>query len=94
VSELNMIRGEVAVGLGWAAGLSLLAMAVIFAALMTHSRNLLLGGPTATGNATAQATPRLVGIPLVSGLVACAFLGLSAWPLQSLLYAAARVVVR
>jgi hydrogenase-4 component F len=33
VSELNMIRGEVAVGLGWAAGLSLLAMAVIFAAV-------------------------------------------------------------
>ncbi|MDA8312635.1 MAG: proton-conducting transporter membrane subunit [Actinomycetota bacterium] len=90
VSELDMIRGELAVGLGWAAGLSLLAMAVIFAAVMAHGRHLLLGGQ----GATAQATSRLVGIPLVGGLVACAFFGLSAWPLQSLLYAAARVVVR
>ena len=90
VSELNMIRGEVAVGLGWAAGLSLLAMAVIFAAVMAHGRHLLLGGH----GATASATPRLVGIPLLGALVACAFFGLSAWPLQSLLYAAARVVVR
>ena len=90
VSELNMIRSELAVGLAWAAALSLVAMAVIFAAVMAHGRHLLLGaaeaGPTATS--------RLVGIPLVGGLVACAAFGLSAWPLQSLLDAAARVVVR
>jgi hydrogenase-4 component F len=90
VSELNMLRGELAVGLGWAAGLSLVAMAVIFAAVMAHSRHLLLGGPTASPSATS----RLVGIPLVGGLLACAAFGLSAWPLQSLLDAAARVVVR
>jgi hydrogenase-4 component F len=90
VSELNMIRGELAVGLGWAAGLSIVAMAVIFAAVTTHGRHLLLGGT----EGAAQATPRLVGIPLVGGLVVCAFWGMSAWPLQSLLYAAARVVVR
>ena len=90
VSELNMIRGELAVGLGWAAGLSLLAMAVIFAAVMAHGRHLLLGGR----GATPSATSRLVGVPLVGGLVACVFFGLSAWPLQSLLDAAARVVVR
>ena len=91
VSELNMIRGELAVGLGWAAGLSLLAMAVIFAAVMAHGRHLLLGGGP---DARPSATSRLVGIPLVGGLVACAAFGLSAWPLQSLLAAAARVVVR
>jgi hydrogenase-4 component F len=90
VSELDMIRSEVAVGLGWAAGLSLLAMAIIFAAVMAHGRHILLGGR----GATPSATSRLVGIPLVGGLVACAVFGLSAWPLQSLLYAAARVVVR
>ncbi|MDA8074259.1 MAG: proton-conducting transporter membrane subunit [Actinomycetota bacterium] len=90
VSELNMIRGELAVGLGWAAGLSLVAMAVIFAAVMAHSRHLLLGGRVASSSATS----RLVGIPLVGGLVACAVFGLSAWPLQPLLDAAARVVVR
>lgn len=90
VSELNMIRGELTVGLGWAAGLSLVAMAVIFAAVMAHGRHLLLGGQ----GATPSATSRLVGIPLVGGLVACAFFGLSAWPLQPLLDGAARVVVR
>ncbi len=90
VSELNMFRGEMAVGLGWAAGLSLLAMAVIFTAVAAHGRHLLLGGP----GAGPSPTSRLVGAPLVSGLVACAVLGLSAWPLQSLLYAAARAVVR
>ena len=90
VSELGMIRGEVAVGLGWAAALSLAATAVIFVAVMTRGRHLLLGGR----DGTPSATSRLVGIPLVGGLVACAFFGLSAWPLQSLLDAAARVVVR
>ncbi len=90
VSELNMVRGELAVGLGWAAGLSLLSMAVIFAAVMAHGRHLLLGG----SDRSPSATTRLVGIPLAGGLVLCAALGLSAWPLQPLLYAAARVVVR
>ncbi len=90
VSELNMVRGELAVGLGWAAGLSLLSMAVIFAAVMAHGRHLLLGG----SDRRPSATTRLVGIPLAGGLVLCAALGLSAWPLQPLLYAAARVVVR
>jgi len=91
VSELNMIRGEVAVGLGWVAGLSLAAMAVIFAAVMAHGRHFLLGD---RGTTTPSATSRLVGIPLVGGLVACALFGLSTWPLQPLLEAAARVVVR
>ncbi|MDA8075604.1 MAG: hydrogenase, partial [Actinomycetota bacterium] len=63
---------------------------VIFAAVMAHSRHLLLGGRVASSSATS----RLVGIPLVGGLVACAAFGLSAWPLQPLLDAAARVVVR
>ncbi len=92
VSELNMIRAELDVGLGWAAGLSLLLMAVIFAAVITHSRHLLLGG--AGGGDKAAATPRIVAIPLIGGLVACAVFGLSAWPLQSLLYAAAHIVSR
>ena len=67
-------------------------MAVIFAAVMAHGRHLLLGG--AGGAAKAAATPRIVAIPLIGGLLACAVFGLSAWPLQSLLYAAAHVVAR
>ena len=91
VSELNMVRAEVAVGLAWAAGVSLVCMAVIFAVVMAHGRHLLLGG--APGSEASIPTPRLVSIPLVSGLVACAAFGVLAWPLQPLLHAAAHVVV-
>jgi hydrogenase-4 component F len=92
VSELNMVRAEIDVGLGWVAGISLLLMAVIFAAVMTHGRHLLLGGGARAQSASA--TPRIVAIPLVGGLVACAVVGLSAWPLQPLLSAAAHALAR
>ena len=48
VSELNMLRAEFAAGLGWAAGLSLVCMAVIFGAVMSHGRHMLLGPRAAT----------------------------------------------
>jgi len=89
-SELNMLRAEVAAGLGWAAAIALVCMAVIFAAVMAHGRHLLLGEAPAQGSRAA--TPRIVAVPLVAGLLACAFLGVSAWPLQPLLHAAAQVV--
>jgi hydrogenase-4 component F len=92
VSELNMIRAEVAVGLGWVAAISLVCMAVIFAAVMTHGRHLLLGEAPSSSRVTP--TPRMVSVPLVAGLVACAVFGVAAWPLQSLLHAAAQVVSR
>ena len=85
-----MLRAEVAVGLGWAAAIALVCMAVIFAAVMSHGRHLLLGAAPPGGQ--PHATPRAVAVPLVAGLAACAFIGVSAWPLQPLLHAAARVV--
>ncbi len=90
VSELNMIRAEIAVGLGWVAAISLVCMAVIFATVTAHGRHLLLGD--AAQSAPVAATPRIVTVPLITGLVACAFFGVVAWPLQSLLHAAAHVV--
>lgn len=90
VSELNMIRAELQVGLGWAAALSLVAMAIVFVAVTHHGRRLLLG----RSDEAQTSTSRLVAIPLVGGLAICAILGISAWPLQSLLYAAASVVGR
>jgi hydrogenase-4 component F len=89
-SELNMLRAEVAAGLGWAAAIALACMAVIFAAVMAHGRHLLLGDAPPQGQ--LEATPRAVTVPLAAGLLACAFLGVSAWPLQPLLHAAAQVV--
>jgi len=89
VSELNMLRAEFRVGLGWAAGLSLVCMAVIFGAVMSHGREMLFGPK---GTDTPAATPALVAVPLIGGLAACAFIGVSVWPLGSLLHAAAHVV--
>jgi hydrogenase-4 component F len=89
VSELNMLRAEFEAGLGWAAGLSLVCMAVIFGAVMSHGRHMLFGPRGAGAPAT---TPALVAVPLIGGLVGCAFIGVSAWPLGALLHAAAHVV--
>ena len=90
VSELNMLRAQVQVGLGWVAAISLVCMAVIFAAVMSHARHLLLG--PRDGDEPVHKTPAIVTVPLIGGLAVCAAIGVFAWPLDSLLQAAARVV--
>jgi hydrogenase-4 component F len=90
VSELNMARAEVDVGLWWVVAISFACLSVIFAAFFAHGRQMLLGGSTPT--ARTEVTSRSVAIPLVGALVICAAIGVSAWPLQSLLHGAAHVV--
>lgn len=95
-SELVMLRAEFEVGLGWAALVGAVAMAVIFAAVVGHARHMLLGAPD-DGEAPVPSTspsrsPQTVTGPLIGGLVLCAFIGVSAWPLAPLLHAAAHVV--
>jgi formate hydrogenlyase subunit 3/multisubunit Na+/H+ antiporter MnhD subunit len=65
-------------------------MVVIFAAVASSARQMLLG--ETAGSGAVELTPRSVAVPLVSALVACAFFGVIAWPLQPLLHAAAHVV--
>jgi hydrogenase-4 component F len=90
VSELNMVRAETQVGLGWAAAISLVCMAVIFAAVMSHGRHMLFGaGPDGE---QVHKTPAIVTAPLIGALIGCAILGVLAWPLAGLLRAAAQVV--
>src|ERR1019366_8611011 len=90
VSELNMLRAELQVGLGWVAAISLVCLVVIFAAIVTHARGMLLGARP--DGETVHRTPAVVAVPLVGGLVGCAALGVLAWPLSGLLHAAAHVV--
>jgi hydrogenase-4 component F len=92
VSEFTMARAEVDSGLWWVVALSLVCLAVIFGAIAMHGRQMLLGDAVTTNGPTA--TVRSVALPLITGLVFCAVIGISAWPLQSLLHDAARVVVR
>ena len=90
VSELVMVRAEFQVGLGWAAALALLAMVVIFIAVVSHARHMLLGR---ADDATLSGSPSPVTMaPLVGGLALCAVIGVFAWPLTGLLQAAAHSV--
>ena len=95
-SELVMVRAEFEVGLGWAAVLAMVAMVVVFIAVVGHARHMLLGPsgpprPAGSSGVTAP-PPRWVAAPLIGGLVVCGFIGVFAWPLSGLLTAAARVV--
>ncbi|HVB93702.1 MAG TPA: proton-conducting transporter membrane subunit, partial [Acidimicrobiales bacterium] len=89
-SELLMARAEFQVGLGWAAIVAIVAMVVIFVAVVGHARHMLLG-PSSASEPLAP-PPRWVAAPLVGGLVVCGLIGVFAWPLASLLQAAAHVV--
>lgn len=90
VSELTMARAEVDAGLWWAVAVSLACLSVIFAALARHARQMLLGprGDDAPSKLSVSAA-----LPLVTALVVVVALGVSTWPLQTLLTHAARVVV-
>jgi len=90
VSELTMMRGEVANHMAWAVGLSLVALAIAFAGLTTLGRRLLLGAKP--DQAPAQRTSLLVMAPLVAGLGLCAAIGVFAWPFDAILHAAAKLV--
>lgn len=87
-SELAIARAGTAHGLGWVIAIALVLMLVIFAAIVAHTQHMLLGDPTAE----PQTTRPSVALPLVAGLLATAALGVSIWPLERLLHAAAQVV--
>ena len=89
ISEFTMARAEVNVGLWWVVAISLVCLSVIFVSMTNHARHLLLGAGSAPA---VSLRARSVAVPLVSALVASAFIGVSAWPLLSLLHAAAHVV--
>jgi hydrogenase-4 component F len=92
ISELNMLRAEVHVGLGWVAAVSLVLMAVIFGSVMSHGRHMLFGARP--DGEPMHKSPSIVTVPLIGALVGCAALGVLAWPLDSLLRAAAMVVAK
>ena len=88
-SELLMARAEFEVGLGWAAVAAVVAMTVIFVAVVGHARHMLLGP---ADKEALLPLPNWVAAPLVGGLVVCGLIGVFAWPLSGLLEAAAHVV--
>lgn len=91
VSEFAMARAEVDAGLWWVVAISLGCLSLIFVSITTHARHLLLGSAS---SGPMPLNARAVAVPLGTALVACAFIGVSSWPLLSLLHSAAHVVAR
>jgi hypothetical protein len=58
--------------------------------MASHARSMLLG-PSAVP--ASNDAPRSVVVPLVGALLACAVIGVSSWPLLSLLHGAAKVLL-
>jgi hydrogenase-4 component F len=94
-SELGIARAGFATGLGWVTAAALLLVLVVAGALVTHTSRMLLGTPPeGPGAATApRRMPTVAAAALITGLVACALLGITAGPLQPLLYLAADTLV-
>jgi hydrogenase-4 component F len=81
ISELNMLRAEVHVGLGWVAAISLVLMAVIFGSVMSHGRHMLFGARP--DGEPVHKSPLIVSVPLIGALVGCGAIGVLAWPLDT-----------
>ncbi|MFD2420445.1 proton-conducting transporter transmembrane domain-containing protein [Amycolatopsis pigmentata] len=93
-SELGLVRAGFGAGLGWVTAAALLLVLVIAAALIGHSSRMLLGrSPEGPGAATAPVrVTTVLALTLISGLVACAALGIAAGPLNTLLQDAANLL--
>jgi hydrogenase-4 component F len=90
-SELAIARAGIADGLGWAVAVALVLVFVIFAAVAGHTLHMLFGDAQ-TGVTTHHTSKVGAAVPLIGGLVVVALLGISIWPIDRLLHAAAQVV--
>jgi hydrogenase-4 component F len=91
-SELGIARAGFDADLGWQTASVFVALAVASAALLFQAQRLLLGPPATTAPTSADAPRATLLVPLVCGLVALGVLGVTIWPIQRLLDAAARVI--
>ncbi|MGW7005577.1 proton-conducting transporter transmembrane domain-containing protein [Streptomyces sp. NPDC054933] len=93
-SELGIVRAGFIAAMGWPITVALLLVLAAFAALALRTGRMLLGAaPAAPG--TPAAPLRIgaaAGIPLATGLIACAALGVTTGPLTSLLHDAAAII--
>lgn len=97
LSELALMRAAASAGMGWVIAPTLVLLVVVFLAVARHTVGMLFGDQPAPAIADNRAPHpmrmgRLESTPLVLGLVLLATIGVVAWPLQSLLRAAAASV--
>lgn len=88
-SEIALARAGFDAHLGLAVAAALLLLLVAFAGLASHGGRMLLG--TAAEAPPVETSPDAgIRVPLISALIVLAGLGVTAWPIQSLLTAAAQ----
>ena len=90
-SELAIARAGIDEGLGWVVAAALLLVLVIFAAILRHALAILLGEPD-DQTAGEHRSPAHAVVPLAVGLAVVAVLGVTIWPIEQLLRAAAATV--
>lgn len=98
-SEIAIVRAGVSGGLGWAVTVVVVLMMVIFAAVLVHALNMLVGSPASSDAPGDVVPPRhavsvTARIPLVVGLVLAAAAGITIWPIFRLLHTAAEILAR
>ncbi|NUS13603.1 MAG: hydrogenase [Streptomyces sp.] len=90
-SEVGIVRGGFAGGLGWAVSPALVLLLLAFAALGYRTGRMVLGPPQPAACASQETLGAVAAVPLVAGLLACAALGTALGPLSGLLSAAAAI---
>jgi hydrogenase-4 component F len=91
VSEIAIARAGFNAGMGWIITIAFAMLLVVVAAVVTHMQRMLLGPALETPEAHTSTT---TAIPLVGGLLLLTAIGVSIWPIERLLNAAASVVAR
>ncbi|WP_328917447.1 MULTISPECIES: proton-conducting transporter transmembrane domain-containing protein [unclassified Streptomyces] len=89
-SELGIVRAGFAAGMGWPTAVALVLVLVAFAALAARVGHMLLGPPATTAEPVRLGAA--AGLPLAAGLLVCAALGVTTWPLTHLLTDAAAII--
>jgi len=89
-SEVALVRAGFKGDLGWVMAIALALVLVVFATLLFHGQRMLLGDPSDAAH--DPPVPRGPLVPIAFGLGALALLGITIYPIQALLDAAARVV--
>jgi len=91
-SELAIARAGFSADMGWVTAAAFSLLLVVVAAVLVHARSMLLGEADAPG--VSPRSSRAAVVPLVAGLVALATIGITIWPIERLIGAAAQVVAR
>jgi hydrogenase-4 component F len=91
-SELAIARAGFSADMGWVTAAGFAILLVVVAAVLVHMRSMLLGAAPRAADPAASSRP--AAVPLVAGLLLLAAIGITIWPIERLVDAAARVIVQ